>query len=95
MICRWQAGSSYYMQCWFLEFQKTVLAQLTQLHATIERLGRRYEPETSEFHVQKLTTLLEVDNLEQQLKERSHRSLMVTISSSDCVHDSNHSVDLK
>jgi len=63
--------------CVCLEFQKRVISLLAKVLDTVERLGKSYEPEGSDFDIPRVTTLQECDELEDLLTDDTKRQIMV------------------
>ena len=55
-----------------------VLAQLSELRAAIERLGRRYEPEDSDVQIVRVNTMDDLNELERTLMDKGPRNLLVS-----------------
>ncbi|KAL7855844.1 hypothetical protein AOLI_G00194480 [Acnodon oligacanthus] len=58
-------------------FQKCVLGKLVEIIEEVRRVGRRFEPEDSDFHIQRMDTEEEFDVLETELKTPESRQFMI------------------
>ena len=61
----------------FLEFKKRVLRLLTEIRNGIQQVGRKYEAEDSDFHLEKMTDLSAVEELEVRLLDDETKKLVV------------------
>ena len=60
-----------------LEFQRRVLRLLTEVRNGIQQVGRKYESDDSDFHLEKMTDLLAVKEFEDQLIDEETKKLVV------------------